>query len=160
MIRVPRTRVAVSALCVLALAVSVRALQDRTVAVTGTITVAAQGKGTPPRNDAVVWLKPLDVPAAGAAGRAPAKLKMVQRDKMFTPHLLVVPVGSSVDFPNDDPFFHNVFSLYDGKRFDLGLYEAGTSRSVTFPRAGICWRVSFSGGTARASSATCRSVER
>jgi hypothetical protein len=50
--------------------------------------------------------------------------------------LLVVPVGSSVDFPNLDPWFHNVFSLYRGKRFDLGLYQAGSQRSVRFDRPG------------------------
>jgi hypothetical protein len=58
---------------------------------------------------------------------------------MFTPHLLVVPVGSSVAFPNADPFFHNVFSLFDGKRFDLGLYEAGSTRSVVFSRVGVSY---------------------
>ena len=58
---------------------------------------------------------------------------------MFTPHLLVVPAGSSVEFPNQDPFFHNVFSLFEGRRFDLGLYEAGTSRAVKFDRPGICY---------------------
>jgi hypothetical protein len=58
---------------------------------------------------------------------------------MFTPHLLVVPVGSSVAFPNADPFFHNVFSLFDGKRFDLGLYEAGSTRSVLFSRVGVSY---------------------
>jgi hypothetical protein len=46
-------------------------------------------------------------------------------------------VGSVVDFPNHDPFFHNVFSLFEGKRFDLGLYEAGTTNSVRFDRAGV-----------------------
>jgi hypothetical protein len=44
-----------------------------------------------------------------------------------------------VDFPNHDPFFHNVFSLFEGKRFDLGLYEAGSTRTVLFDRAGICY---------------------
>jgi len=44
-----------------------------------------------------------------------------------------------VDFPNHDPFFHNVFSLFEGKRFDLGLYEAGTSRKVRFDRPGISY---------------------
>jgi len=51
--------------------------------------------------------------------------------------VLVVPVGSVVDFPNHDPFFHNVFSLFDGKRFDLGLYEAGATNSVRFDRLGV-----------------------
>jgi hypothetical protein len=58
---------------------------------------------------------------------------------MFTPHLLVVPVGSTVIFPNADPFFHNVFSLFDGKRFDLGLYEAGSSKEVPFTREGVSY---------------------
>lgn len=58
---------------------------------------------------------------------------------MFTPHLLVVPVGTSVTFPNADPFFHNVFSLFNGKRFDLGLYEKGTVRHVLFDREGVSY---------------------
>jgi hypothetical protein len=48
-------------------------------------------------------------------------------------------VGSVVQFPNRDPFFHNVFSLFDGKRFDLGLYEAGSSKSVSFSREGVSY---------------------
>jgi len=51
----------------------------------------------------------------------------------------VVPAGSSVEFPNLDPFFHNVFSLFNGKRFDLGLYEAGTQRAVHFDREGVSY---------------------
>jgi hypothetical protein len=50
-----------------------------------------------------------------------------------------VPTGSQVEFPNQDPFFHNVFSLFNGKRFDLGLYESGTSRSVRFDREGVSY---------------------
>jgi len=63
----------------------------------------------------------------------------VQRNKRFEPRMLVAPVGAVIDFPNLDPFFHNVFSLFDGKRFDLGLYEAGSSRSVPFNTAGVCY---------------------
>jgi plastocyanin len=87
----------------------------------------------------VVWLKPLD-PAARSEPTEAAnhkKFLLVQHNKSFQPHVLVVPVGSVVDFPNHDPFFHNVFSLFDGKRFDLGLYEAGTSNSVRFDRLGV-----------------------
>ncbi|MGA2102178.1 MAG: carboxypeptidase regulatory-like domain-containing protein, partial [Candidatus Sulfotelmatobacter sp.] len=47
------------------------------------------------------------------------------------------PVGGKVEFPNHDPFFHNVFSLFEGKRFDLGLYESGTTRFVQFDKPGI-----------------------
>ena len=46
---------------------------------------------------------------------------------------------NAVEFPNRDPFFHNVFSLFEGKRFDLGLYEAGTTRSVHFDHAGVSY---------------------
>ncbi len=62
--------------------------------------------------------------------------RLVQHNKRFEPRMLVVPVGSVVDFPNADPWFHNVFSLYRGKRFDLGLYQAGAQRSVKFDRIG------------------------
>lgn len=65
--------------------------------------------------------------------------RLVQRNKSFEPHVLVVPVGSVVEFPNQDPFFHNVFSLFEGKRFDLGLYEAGTTRNVVFDKPGISY---------------------
>jgi plastocyanin len=90
-------------------------------------------------SDVVVWLKPLDRPAAETAlvEQSRKKFQLVQKDKSFQPHLIVVPVGSVVDFPNRDPFFHNVFSLFDGKRFDLGLYEAGATNSVRFDRLGV-----------------------
>lgn len=62
---------------------------------------------------------------------------MLQKDKTFTPHVLAVPMGSMVDFPNSDPIFHNAFSSYSGQIFDVGLYPPGTKRSVRFGRAGI-----------------------
>jgi plastocyanin len=86
---------------------------------------------------AVIWLKPTS-PGNNAAS-PPGTFTLLQKNKMFSPHLLVVPVGSSVLFPNADPFFHNVFSLFDGKRFDLGLYEAGSTRSVVFTREGVSY---------------------
>jgi plastocyanin len=91
--------------------------------------------------DIVVWLKPLDAAAKNEAVETPAqtKFQLVQHNKTFQPHVLVVPVGSVVDFPNHDPFFHNVFSLFDGKRFDLGLYEAGATNSVRFDRLGVSY---------------------
>ena len=92
------------------------------------------GKGN--QSNVVVWLTPLGA-GEPLPGRATQRYKLVQKNKQFEPHLLVLPVGSAVDFPNQDPFFHNVFSLYKGKRFDLGLYEAGESRSVHFDRPGI-----------------------
>lgn len=86
----------------------------------------------------VVWLSPL-----GSSARFEPKAKnpprLTQHHKSFEPHILVVPVGAVVQFPNRDPFFHNVFSLFEGKRFDLGLYEAGSNRNVTFDRPGISY---------------------
>ncbi len=88
-------------------------------------------------SEVVVWLSPLNGFAAAEAVKDRSKYVLTQKDKQFTPHLLVVPVGSSVDFPNLDPFFHNVFSLFNGKRFDLGLYEGHSNRSVQFDREGV-----------------------
>ncbi|WP_158749911.1 hypothetical protein [Acidobacterium sp. S8] len=87
---------------------------------------------------AVIWLEPLagtDSPPFLPHGH----YTLQQKNRTFIPHLQVIPTGSSVEFPNGDPFFHNVFSLFDGKRFDLGLYEAGSSKSVVFPREGISY---------------------
>ncbi len=63
--------------------------------------------------------------------------QMVQKNKAFTPHILAVMVGTTVDFPNFDPIFHNAFSTYDGQLFDVGLYPPGSTRSVRFSRAGV-----------------------
>jgi plastocyanin len=97
-------------------------------------------KDPPSASNTVVWLSPLKPgPVAPLSSERQTSYRLVQKNKMFTPHLLVVPTGSSVQFPNEDPFFHNVFSLFNGKRFDLGLYEPGTSRSVRFDREGVSY---------------------
>lgn len=85
----------------------------------------------------LVWLSSIDLPAPHPLPKP--NVRLVQKNKEFVPHLLIVPTGTSVDFPNMDPFFHNVFSLFNGKRFDLGLYEAGSHRSVTFDREGVSY---------------------
>jgi len=88
----------------------------------------------------VVWLTPLSPGMAEVVSRPkPGHYRLLQKDKTFTPHLLVIPTGSTVDFPNLDPFFHNVFSLFNGKRFDLGLYESGSSRTVHFDHDGVSY---------------------
>ncbi|HTQ53118.1 MAG TPA: carboxypeptidase regulatory-like domain-containing protein [Bryobacteraceae bacterium] len=85
----------------------------------------------------VVWLEPASGHAAIPASAAHKGYTMRQKDKHFEPHVLAVPVGGAVDFPNDDPIFHNVFSNYSGQIFDLSLYKPYTSKRVTFTRAGI-----------------------
>jgi plastocyanin len=89
--------------------------------------------------DVVVWLTPLENTGTQAQPPVQQHFTLAQKDKMFHPHLLVVPVGSSIDFPNLDPFFHNVFSLFNGKRFDLGLYEGHSHRAVRFDREGVSY---------------------
>jgi hypothetical protein len=87
---------------------------------------------------AVVWLEPLEgTPSLPFVPRD--HYTLLQKHRTFIPHLQVIPVGSIVQFPNADPFYHNVFSLFEGKRFDLGLYEAGSSKSVTFSRQGVSY---------------------
>jgi plastocyanin len=117
-----------------------------TTTVRGRVEVIGAGEAGSRRHGAipgtVVWLTPI-AGAGGEATTAPASpatnLRLVQKNKSFQPHILVVQAGSMVEFPNRDPFFHNVFSLFEGKRFDLGLYEAGTSRMVRFDRPGISY---------------------
>ena len=62
---------------------------------------------------------------------------MDQRNETFVPHVLAITTGTTVDFPNSDKFYHNVFSLSKTRPFDLGRYAAGSSRPVRFDRAGI-----------------------
>jgi plastocyanin len=65
------------------------------------------------------------------------RVRIDQRGERFVPHVVAVTVGSTVDFPNNDKTYHNVFSLSDVKSFDLGRYAAGQSKSVRFERPGI-----------------------
>src|SRR6266851_7089504 len=95
---------------------------------------AVTGASTRDASRVVVWLAPMD--AVQQVRVTERHYRLLQHNKRFEPGLLVVPVGSVVDFPNADPWFHNVFSLYRGKRFDLGLYQAGAQRAVRFDRVG------------------------
>ena len=102
------------------------------------LSLAGSNESLKDASKVVVWLTPSSEPGP-AQTPTPGKYRMVQRNKMFEPSLLVVPVGSLVDFPNLDPWFHNVFSLYQGKRFDLGLYEAGAHKEIRFDREGVSY---------------------
>ena len=134
-----RTRI----ICSLVLWAWVGAMHAQVTAVRGHVEIAGEhSKAKPSLPSTVVWLTPLPG-ANGTANSVPAStgasLRLVQKNKNFEPHIMVVPVGSVVEFPNLDPYFHNVFSMFEGKRFDLGLYEAGTSRIVHFDRPGVSY---------------------
>ena len=73
----------------------------------------------------------------GLKSASPIQGVLTQKNRHFDPEIVVVPVGSTVAFPNQDPIFHNVFSLSKVKQFDLGYYPAGQTRSVKFEKAGI-----------------------
>ena len=80
----------------------------------------------------VVYVK--DAPARP---QPPMRVEIRQVDESFLPRVIAVPVGSTVDFPNDDPIYHNVFSLSSAKNFNLGRYPRGKSQSVTFDKPGV-----------------------
>lgn len=81
---------------------------------------------------AIVYAEPLDAPAP----RRPGAFTLTQKEKTFRPQILAIPTGSTVNFPNEDSIFHNVFSLSFPQPFDLGLYRAGSTRSRTFTQPG------------------------
>jgi len=141
-------RQVLAACCLWAVLVSCAApanAQEKPVTVRARIELPAPAKSEKSRgqvidaSEVVVWLMPLDHPAEKnvPADQSAKRLQVVQKNKSFQPHLTVARVGTMVDFPNRDPFFHNVFSLFDGKRFDLGLYEAGATNSVRFDHPGV-----------------------
>ncbi len=76
-------------------------------------------------------------PKAGGKKRTPKQRIIEQRGKEFAPHVMAVPVGSTISFPNFDPIYHNVFSLSKSKAFDLGLYKSGETRDVKVDKPGI-----------------------
>jgi len=104
----------------------------------GKVQLTRNGRHVTYGSKVVMWLTPIGATPVPPAPRQGLQIpKLVQKNKSFQPSLLVIPAGGQVEFPNQDPFFHNVFSLFDGKRFDLGLYESGTTQFVKFDRPGI-----------------------
>ena len=100
-----------------------------------TVGGTVSGGGTNGPGGAVVWLKRIggDTPRP-----TPAHGKVItQRKKTFVPHVLVVPVGTKVSFRNEDPIFHNIFSLSKPNDFDTGLYKQGATYQQVFKRPGI-----------------------
>jgi len=103
--------------------------------VSGRISILEKdNKPTPDLGDAVLYL---DAPT-GASVAAPATtVEIAITEKVYAPHVVVVPVGSTVRFPNHDPFNHNVFSVSEPNQFDLGLYGRGVTKSQTFAQPGL-----------------------
>lgn len=95
---------------------------------------APPARGRPDRSRSVVYLE--QAPQT-AFGPPPRRAEMDQQDETFVPYVLPISVGTTVDFPNSDPVYHNVFSLSRSRRFDLGRYARGQTKSVRFDRPGI-----------------------
>lgn len=102
--------------------------------VTGRVSFVTKRGQNPIINETLVWLDP----AGGArlAKRSPSTFTMTTRGKVLLPHVLAIPVGSTVNFPNEDPISHNLFSLSSPNNFDLGLYRTGAGKSHTFATPG------------------------
>ena len=93
------------------------------------------GHDAPDRRRSVVYLETAPQPALEPP--LPGRAVLDQRNQTFVPYVLAVTVGSVVEFPNSDRTYHNVFSLSKAKRFDLGRYPRGQSRSVRFDQPGV-----------------------
>src|SRR5688500_7994484 len=93
------------------------------------------GHEAPDTRRSVVYLE--SAPSLAFPDVEPQRATLDQRNETFVPHVLAVTVGTTVDFPNSDNIYHNVFSLRNPRPFDLGRYAAGRSKSVRFDRPGI-----------------------
>jgi plastocyanin len=99
---------------------------------------AKSGEALKDYSEVVAWLVPVRTFQTASLNTDRPHYRMMQRDKMFEPHLLVVPAGGIVEFQNRDPWFHDAFSISGNKRFDLGPNRAGGGqKTVTFDRAGV-----------------------
>jgi plastocyanin len=112
----------------IAFASAARPAASRLLTVTGTAAVGGKAKA-----DVVVWLEA----AAGQPVAAETRVVLDQRNLQFSPRVLAISTGTTVEFPNNDRVFHNVFSFRDGKRFDLGLYPIGSVKLVEFDKPGV-----------------------
>jgi plastocyanin len=112
----------------------IAALPLAAATVTGKITFVTKRGQNPVAAETLVWVEP----QSGRAPRvSPATFQITTRNKTLVPHVLAIPVGSTVTFPNDDPISHNLFSLSSNNAFDLGLYRKGAGKSQKFETPGI-----------------------
>jgi plastocyanin len=99
------------------------------------VAVYLEGQLAPPVSASVDWKTETAKPAPAK----PAVVTIEQTNRRFSPEMVVIQAGSKVSFPNNDPIFHNIFSLAGPKSFDLGNYPKGDTRMVTFPESGIVY---------------------
>jgi plastocyanin len=90
------------------------------------------------RSHVAIFIDAAQGPQSGATAET-TTLQILQQDRSFVPDMVVVPVGSTVSFPNLDAIFHNIFSLSKPRHFDLGNYPKGETRTVTFPAPGVVY---------------------
>ncbi|HVT04485.1 MAG TPA: hypothetical protein VHL58_14050 [Thermoanaerobaculia bacterium] len=105
-------------------------------AITGKVTFQPKRGQAPLPAETLIWLQPIKVEHLPKAPTAPS-LQVASRAKTLVPHVMVVPVGSTVIFPNEDFVTHNIFSVSPNNKFDLGLYRKGTGKSNKFTNAGV-----------------------
>jgi plastocyanin len=113
--------------------VALGALPLAAATVSGKISFVTKRGQNPVVNETLVWLEPV-----GKNPRKPPQtFQMMTRGKALIPHVLAVPAGSTVQFPNDDPISHNLFSLSPNNSFDLGLYRKGAGKAHKFDATGV-----------------------
>lgn len=112
------------------------ALFAATPALAGDVTVDVRDQTGRPVRDAVVMIRPQGGVAPGTPMKVTWPMVMAQQNTQFAPYVLVVPVGSTVSFPNKDKVRHHVYSFSAAKKFELKLYGRDETRSVTFDRTG------------------------
>ena len=100
--------------------------------ISGRVALVKAGAARADASNAIVWIE--GPPRSGGAG---GSRRMIQESKRFAPRVLIVPREGTVEFPNNDPIFHNVFSVSGGNRFDLGLYRSGATKSRSFGEPGL-----------------------
>lgn len=134
----PRWRRATQLLSAVALLFAPRALAAQTVVSGQLVVIERQGADRTDLRTAVVYLEPRERGGQISGGRpTPRDASIAMTGREFVPHVRVILAGGTVSFPNRDPFSHNVFSNAEAGPFDLGLYRRGSSRTASFPRAGI-----------------------
>jgi plastocyanin len=102
-------------------------------AVNGKVTFLTKRGQNPVVAETLVWLDPV----GKAPKRTASTFTMTTRSKAFVPHVLAIPAGSTVAFPNEDPISHNLFSLTPSQTFDLGLYRKGPGKTQKFDTPGV-----------------------